>query len=245
MGSRQSGISVKPSRSQRACAMETDRLLNWALRTGYCVLRTVSYLSTNVVVLVQLNSNLRGLADEELVKLFRETGNNLCVGELFGRYRHLVYGVCMKYLRDEDESQDVQMHVFEKLLKDLGRHEIEQFKGWLYTVAKNECLMYLRSQKSKKAHDLELKKDSQGVMENELALHPDGVTETERQLQTMESSLQELNETQRRCLELFYLEKKCYQEITTITGYNLNEVKSYIQNGKRNLKILMIKKQHG
>ncbi|HTF05365.1 MAG TPA: sigma-70 family RNA polymerase sigma factor [Bacteroidia bacterium] len=195
--------------------------------------------------MVQFSSNLRSLSDEELVTLFRESGNNLCVGELFGRYRHLVYGVCMKYLRDEDESQDVQMHVFEKLLKDLGRHNIEQFKGWLYTVAKNECLMYLRSKKSQKAREMELRKDSAGVMENDLALHPDGVTETERQLQTMESSLQELNETQRRCLELFYLEKKCYQEITSVTGYSLNEVKSYIQNGKRNLKILMIKKQHG
>lgn len=206
---------------------------------------TLLYLWFNVVVLVQLNSNLRGLSDEELVKLFRDSGNNLCVGELFGRYRHLVYGVCMKYLRDEDESQDVQMHVFEKLLKDLGRHDIEQFKGWLYTVAKNECLMYLRSKKSQKARDMELKKDSIVLMETGFTLHPDGVTETERQLQTMESSLQELNETQRRCLELFYLEKKCYQEITTITGYSLNEVKSYIQNGKRNLKILMTKKTHG
>jgi RNA polymerase sigma factor (sigma-70 family) len=195
--------------------------------------------------LVQFNSELRSKTDEELVVLFRETGNNLCVGELFGRYRHLVYGVCMKYLRDEDESQDVQMHVFEKLLKDLGRHQIEQFKGWLYTVAKNECLMYLRSKKSQRARDMELKKDSAGVMETDFALHPEGVTETERQLQTMESTLQELNESQRRCLELFYLEKKCYQEITTLTGYTLNEVKSYIQNGKRNLKILMIKKQHG
>lgn len=195
--------------------------------------------------MVQLNSNLRGKTDEELVKLFRETGNNLCVGELFGRYRHLVYGVCMKYLRDEDESQDVQMHVFEKLLKDLGRHDVEQFKGWLYTVAKNECLMYLRAKKSQKAREMELKKDSQGLMETAPTLHPDGITETERQLQTMESSLQELVETQRRCLELFYLEKKCYQEITTITGYSINEVKSYIQNGKRNLKILVTKKQHG
>ena len=105
--------------------------------------------------------------------------------------------------------------------------------------------MYLRSKKSQKAREMELKKDSQGLMESDHSLHPEGVTETERQLQTMESALQELGETQRRCLELFYLEKKCYQEITDITGYTLNEVKSYIQNGKRNLKILMTKKQHG
>lgn len=195
--------------------------------------------------MVEFSSNIRQLTDEQLVEKFKSTGDNLCIGELFARYRHLVFGVCMKYLKDQDESQDVQMKVFEKLLKDLGRHEIEQFKGWLYTVAKNECLMYLRAQKSQRARDLELKKDSQGVMETDPVLHPDGVTETERQLQTMESSLQELNESQRRCLELFYLEKKCYQEITSLTGYTLNEVKSYIQNGKRNLKILMTKKQHG
>jgi RNA polymerase sigma factor (sigma-70 family) len=194
---------------------------------------------------VEFSSNIRQLTDEQLVEKFKSTGDNLCIGELFSRYRHLVFGVCMKYLKDQDESQDVQMKVFEKLLKDLARHEIEQFKGWLYTVAKNECLMYLRSQKSQRARDLELKKDSMGVMENDHVLHPDGVTETERQLQTMESTLQELNESQRRCLELFYLEKKCYQEITSLTGYTLNEVKSYIQNGKRNLKILMTKKQHG
>lgn len=182
------------------------------------------------------------MSDAELVTEFGQSGNNVCIGELFSRYRHLVYGVCMKYLKDEDEAQDVQMHVFEKLLKDLSRHKIDQFKGWLYTVTKNECLMYLRSRKSKKAVELELKKDSEGLMESALSVHPDGVTETERQLQTMESTLQELNESQRRCLELFYLEKKCYKEITDMTGFSLNEVKSYIQNGKRNLKILMQKK---
>ena len=195
--------------------------------------------------MVAYASNIRQLTDNELVEKFRSTGDNLCIGELFSRYRHLVFGVCMKYLRDEDESQDVQMQVFEKLLKDLGRHNIDQFKGWLYTVAKNECLMYLRSKKSQKAREMELRKDSVSVMELGMIVHPDGVTETERQLQTMESSLQELNENQRRCLELFYLEKKCYQEITTVTGYSLNEVKSFIQNGKRNLKILLTKKQNG
>ena len=192
--------------------------------------------------MVEYSSHIRKMTDAELVAEFGKSGNNVCIGELFFRYRHLVYGVCMKYLKDEDEAQDVQMHVFEKLLKDLNRHKIDQFKGWLYTVTKNECLMYLRSIKSKKAIELELKKDSAGLMESGLSVHPDGVTETERQLQTMESSLQELNESQRRCVELFYLEKKCYKEITDLTGFSLNEVKSYIQNGKRNLKILMQKK---
>jgi RNA polymerase sigma factor (sigma-70 family) len=194
---------------------------------------------------VEFSSHIKSLSDTELVNRFRETGDNLCVGELFSRYRHLVFGVCMKYLADEDEAQDVQMQVFEKLLRDLQRHNVEQFKGWLYTVAKNECLMYIRSRKSKRAHEAELKKDLQGVMESELSLHPEGITDTELQLREMEGSMEGLDEKQRRCLELFYLEVKCYKEVSDITGFSLNEVKSFIQNGKRNLKILMSKRKHG
>lgn len=194
---------------------------------------------------VEYSSHIRNLSDTELVTRFRETGDNLCIGELFTRYRHLVFGVCMKYLADEDESQDVQMQIFEKLLRDLQRHEIEQFKGWLYAVTKNECLMYLRSKKSKKAHEQELKKDLTAFMESEPGLHPEGVSDTEQQLRDMEEQLGGLGEHQRRCLELFYLEKKCYKEVADITGFTMSEVKSYIQNGKRNLKIILSKRSHG
>lgn len=185
------------------------------------------------------------MSDKELVSLFRESGDNICIGELFTRYKHLVFGVCMKYLADEDESQDVQMQVFEKLLRDLQRHEIEQFKGWLYTVTKNECLMYLRSKKSKKAHEQELQKDLTSLMESEPNLHPEGVTDTEQQLREMEDQLGGLSDNQRRCLELFYLDQKCYKEVADITGFSLNEVKSFIQNGKRNLKIVLSKRTNG
>ena len=195
--------------------------------------------------MVEFSSHIRSLTDLELVARFRETGDNLCIGELFTRYRHLVFGVCMKYLADEDESQDVQMQVFEKLLNDLQRHPIEQFKGWLYAVTKNECLMYIRSRKSKRAREEEFKKDFTGIVESDAALHPDGVTDTEHQLREMEGNLESLGANQRRCLELFYLEQKCYKEVADITGFTLNEVKSYIQNGKRNLKIQLSKRSHG
>ena len=193
---------------------------------------------------VEFSSDIKSLSDAELVNRFRETGDNICIGELFTRYRHLVFGVCMKYLADEDESQDVQMQVFEKLLRDLQRHNVEQFKGLLYTVTKNECLMYLRSRKSKLANQQELKKDLSGLMESEISLHPEGVSDTELQLREMEDSLDGLGENQRRCLELFYLEMKCYREVSELTGFSLNEVKSFIQNGKRNLKILMSKNKN-
>src|SRR5207244_2297728 len=109
---------------------------------------------------------------------------------------------------------------------------------------KNECLMYLRSKKSKLANQQELKKDLTVLMESDLALHLDGVSDTELQLREMEDSLSDLGENQRRCLELFYLDLKCYKEVSDITGFGLNEVKSFIQNGKRNLKILMSKNKN-
>jgi RNA polymerase sigma factor (sigma-70 family) len=188
--------------------------------------------------------HIRKMSDAELVSHYKLTGENVCVGELFARYRHLVYGVCMKYLGDEDESQDVQMHVFEKLLKDLARHEIAQFKGWLYAVSRNECLMYLRSRKSRLEKQQELKKDSETLMETDAGLHLSGINEKEQQLQLMEKGLGQLNEPQRICMELFYLKEKCYKEIADETGYSMNEVKSYIQNGKRNLKLFMTR-AHG
>jgi RNA polymerase sigma-70 factor (ECF subfamily) len=194
---------------------------------------------------VEFSSHIKSATDAELVARFKETGDNICIGELFSRYRHLVFGVCMKYLADEDESQDVQMQVFEKLLRDLARHNVEQFKGWLYTVTKNECLMYIRARKTKRLNDQELKKNMEGLVETDHSTHPEGITDTEHQLREMEDSLEGLGENQRRCLELFYLELKCYKEVADITGFSLNEVKSFIQNGKRNLKILMTKRNHG
>lgn len=195
--------------------------------------------------MVAYSAHIRDLSDSELVNQFRSNSDSMLVGELFRRYRHLVFGVCMKYLADEDESQDVQMQVFEKLLRDLGRHEVTQFKGWLYAVAKNECLMYLRSKKSKRLHEQQLQKDLTEFVETESFLHPEGITDTEHRLRHMENTLQQLNAQQRQCLELFYLHQKSYQQVAEATGYPLNEVKSHIQNGKRNLKITMNKQSNG
>jgi RNA polymerase sigma-70 factor (ECF subfamily) len=58
----------------------------------------------------------------------------------------------------------------------------------------------------------------------------------------LEEAIQELSEEQKLCVNLFYLQKKSYQQITDRTGFTLMQVKSYIQNGKRNLKIILEKK---
>ncbi|MDF2438461.1 MAG: sigma-70 family polymerase sigma factor [Bacteroidota bacterium] len=143
----------------------------------------------------------------------------------------------MKYLKDEDDSSDASMQIFEKLLKDLKKHEIQQFKGWLHMVCKNFCLMQLRSGQTKLKHQKELYKDFAGIMENDLGLHHSLEYTKELQLNYMEECMKGLNNEQRLCIELFYLQEKSYNEVAAMTSFSMNNVKSYIQNGKRNLKI--------
>ena len=136
------------------------------------------------------------------------------------------------------------MEIFEKLLKDLSRHEISNFKSWLHTVAKNHCLMKLRSRKNKFAVRFESDETSLEVVEMNLLWHPGDSLEKEKTLSLLEKGIQQLNEHQKKCVELFYLDEKSYQEIVDLTGYSMLNVKSHIQNGKRNLKIFM-EKNHG
>ncbi len=185
------------------------------------------------------------LSDLELVNEYKKTSDNTSVGVLFERYTHLVFGVCMKYLKDEEESHDAVMQIFEKLLADLKKHEIAQFKGWLHSVARNHCLMYLRSRQSTHKKEVEMHKDIKGVMENEHELHLNNSNQKEEQLTKLEDGIKQLTEEQKICIELFYLQNKCYQEVADTTGFSLNQVKSFIQNGKRNLKLFLTTATNG
>lgn len=183
------------------------------------------------------SADLHTLDDLQLVTRYKQTGDNNCVGLLFQRYTHLIFGVCMKYLKDEDDSKDASMQIFEKLLTDLKKHEVQQFKAWLHMVCKNFCLMQLRSGNTKLKHNKEIYKDATAVMEIDPGEHLVAGDWKELQLTHMEECIGKLNEEQRLCVELFYLQEKSYAEITETTSFSMNNVKSHIQNGKRNLKI--------
>jgi RNA polymerase sigma factor (sigma-70 family) len=178
------------------------------------------------------------LDDAELLERFRQTQDLTLVSELFGRYTSMIYGVCIKYLRDRDDAKDAVMQVFEKLPVTLRTHEIANFKSWLYVTTRNHCLMQIRSKKSKKTEELD-----PGLMETAVLLHLDHEPELETDLGKMEKCIQQLDTQQQQCIRLFYLEERCYKDISTATGFDLNKVKSYIQNGKRNLKICMEKNE--
>ncbi|MEM6803133.1 MAG: sigma-70 family RNA polymerase sigma factor [Bacteroidota bacterium] len=178
--------------------------------------------------------HIRELSDDELVQEYKKTGQADYVGELFERYTHMVFLVCMKYLKSPVESEDMSMIIFEKLMKDLPKYEVRNFKYWLHTVSKNQCLVFLDKQKRKRHKEGDYQEMQQGIVENGQDF--DLIDEKELQLNNLEEAITMLNEGQQQCIKLFYLEKKSYVEVAELTGYDLKKVKSYIQNGKRNLK---------
>ena len=169
--------------------------------------------------------------DTALIALYKKTGDLEVLGQLYGRYMHLVYGVCLKYLQDEAKSQDAVMQIFEELIQKLKVHEVLNFKSWLHVLCRNHCLMALRKSSKNKTVSIE-----DTFVENTEFVHLNIDDAKEKQLTLMERCMESLPEEQRISVDLFYLKEKCYKEITEITGYELNKVKSYIQNGKRNLK---------
>lgn len=187
-------------------------------------------------------SKYKDHSDSHLINNFLETGDNVYVGELYKRYGHLVLGLCIKYQKDKDEAEDAVMTIFGQLLNDLKKHKVEYFKSWLYTYSKNYCLMQLRKKQNQLKKELDVKENEIFLMDYNNIEH---LNKKEQQISLMQSALNELNKEQKECLELFYLNNKSYTEIVTITGYNNNEVKSHIQNGKRNLKIKMEALQNG
>ncbi len=185
--------------------------------------------------------------DEVLITQYKNSGDLAVVGQLFKRYAHLVFGVSMKYLKNEALAEDLSMQVFEKLITSLKEHEVNNFRPWLHMVTRNECLMFLRKDKQSPVAPLEPSRTEgeDEVMEFAAEDHLDDVTWKEEQLELLEEAIRELSEEQKTCIEMFYLQKKSYQEVAEITGYELKQVKSYIQNGKRNLRIYMEQRNAG
>jgi len=177
------------------------------------------------------------LSDNELLENYYQSKDRQWIGILLERYTLQLLGVCMKYLKNEDEAKDAVQQVFLKVLIEVTKYKIDFFKSWLYMVAKNHCLMKLRAQQGKYTQEL---KEETAIEQHETDRND--LLTNEKTYSLLEESVDELNLEQKQCVTLFYLEKKSYQQITEATGFNLMQVKSHIQNGKRNLRMLLGKK---
>jgi RNA polymerase sigma-70 factor (ECF subfamily) len=195
------------------------------------------------MIFTHSGKKLHKRSEEELLSGFRESGDLGILGELYSRYMHLVYGVCLKYLKNREESQDAVMQIFEKLIIEIPKHKIENFRGWLHVVTRNYCLMQLRSDKSASANRDEWLNNTLVFMESVTDLHPlDDDDISEIISMNLENCIERLKDQQKKCIRLFYFENRCYNEIAADLGIDVKMVKSYIQNGKRNLKLCLEEK---
>lgn len=177
------------------------------------------------------------LPDRELIARYKGSGDNTWVGILYERYSLQIYAICKKYIKEEEETRDIAMQVFEYLLKELLKYEVDNFKSWLGTATRNYCLMHLRKVKSLKKKEEEFEENVRAVMETEPFIHHSNGEDKEAKLTALEAALGSLKPGQRTCVELFFLQEKSYKEVSEVTGLSMKEVKSNIQNGKRNLRI--------
>lgn len=168
----------------------------------------------------------------ELLRRFYADGDRKWLGILLERYTVLLFGVCMKYLKNTENAKDAVQQVFCKALAEIPRSDIKNMGGWLYTVARNECLGMLRGRKNFVAADLESREQEAALPLAELLLE-------DRRAAELKSAIQKLRTEQRECIVLFYFEKKNYQQIAAALQDTVKQVKSNIQNGKRNLKIIL------
>jgi RNA polymerase sigma factor (sigma-70 family) len=172
-------------------------------------------------------------SDNELVARYKASGEPDILGKLYQRYMDTVYGVCLKYLKEPEDAKDCVLNIFEELITKLKKHEVDNFGAWLYRLTKNHCLMKLRKRNAPTVNiDLSL-------MQSEQNIHPELEIEKEANFKQMQYCLEQLIPAQREAIELFYLKNKCYKEIAGTTGIDVNKVRSFIQNGRRNLKICM------
>lgn len=181
---------------------------------------------------------MENFTDQEILDRFYQEKKNEYLGQLLSRYTLLLFGTCMKYLKNEADAKDAVQQIFLKVIDELQKYRVDYFKTWLYTVARNHCLMELRKTKYRSTL-LPENQISNNEELNEIHL----LLEREKEEQALLLSLQQLKEEQRICIELFYLKKMSYEKISVATGYNMMQVKSHIQNGKRNLKLLLENKK--
>jgi RNA polymerase sigma-70 factor (ECF subfamily) len=182
------------------------------------------------------NDKYNHISEQELLRRYYQDGNKEWLGIVLQRYTLLLLGVCMKYLKNEEAARDAVQQIFLKAITELEKYQVEFIKSWLYMVAKNHCLMQFRD---KNRQLVELSEQLVETQDTEELL---SIKEKDQLLDWMHECLKNLNPEQQQCVTLFYLEKRSYQEVAELTGYSLLQVKSSIQNGKRNLRLMIQRK---
>ena len=179
--------------------------------------------------------NYHTFSNEELLENYRQSADNEALGVLYERHLEMVFATCQRYLGDDATAQDAVLDIYEQLCEKVKLHDIQNFENWLFILTKNHCLMFLRKRKSNILIPIE--------EYNHLAASEEKSKEeyenVENEFQSLEICISRLPEEQKKAISLFYLEEKSYKEVSDIMNEDIAKVRSYIQNGRRNLKICM------
>lgn len=191
------------------------------------------------------SSENSGLKDEELISKYRFSHDNSYLGELFLRYIPYVYGVSLGTLKNQREAEELTLTVYNKISSDLKRIEVKNFNTWLYQLVKNLCNIEVKKKsavegESKNILIEELTHDDQGMYINAT----ENTISEKIDTNSLRLAINTLNENQKICIDLFYIQNKSYQEVADSTGFSLNQVKTNIQNGKRLLKTYLENKSN-
>lgn len=186
--------------------------------------------------------NKKQLSDQQLLSMYLKKHDFDVLGELYSRYMHLVYGVCLKYFKNRELSKDSVIEIYEKIQTSIHKHEIKNFKNWLYVVTKNHCLMELRKNSGTRVL-VSCEEELANFMENSSDVHPIDEEQNAEIEKALADCIKKLKAEQKRCIRLFYYDNKCYREISAELELEEKKVKSCIQNGKRNLKICLEKRK--
>jgi len=190
--------------------------------------------------MIKIFNNKKFLKDEEIIEKFKNDPDNKLLNELFTRYIHLTYNLCFKYLKNDEACKDAVIEIYEQLINDIKKYEIKHFKNWLYVKTKNYCLNKKNQKNNSKIELLFFEQ-----IDNIFVEFPFFINHSTEEINIidnnqMETVINKLNAKQKKCIQLFYFENKSYNEISAITGYDIKKVKSHLQNGKRNLKNLIL-----
>lgn len=191
----------------------------------------------------RFRKNTSESTDEELLDRYRSTDELAHLGVLYERYVELVFGICLKYLKERTKAEDAVMNIFEKLVEKAKTQDIRQFRPWLYVLAKNHCLMQLRKKDRTVPYDDLTPAAQAEVVQSAGVVHPLDEPVQNGEEAALQGCLDQLSASQRKCIEEFYFQGKSYKEISAESGEDLGLVRSNIQNGRRNLRICIEKKQ--
>lgn len=178
------------------------------------------------------------MPDGVLLEKYRISGEIELIGELYSRYMHLVYGVCLKYLHDREDARDAVMDIFEKLIIEFKIYVIRDIKSWLYVLTRNYCLMELRKKQTGDKRIRKWQGEQPEFMESHQELHPIDKEDMNDEA-FLKQCIEKLKGEQKDCIRLFYFDNRCYREIAAALQMDEKKVKSHLQNGKRNLKICL------